>query len=129
MTMMSASSSAPDSSSSPFSVNVSIRSVTTDADPSLIALKRSPSGTRHIRWSHGLYGRREVGVDVVPVGKLLLEALAEELLHQLGPPLAELVEGLGGEGVDHRTTSPDQRSGMELCMTLTAGFRAGIDRM
>ena len=54
VTTRSASSSAPDSSLSPVSVNVSIRSVTTDALPSQIAAKRSPSGTRHMRWSHGL---------------------------------------------------------------------------
>ena len=54
VTIRSASSSAPDSSRRPFSVNVSMRSVTTDARPLPIASKRSPSGTRHMRWSHGL---------------------------------------------------------------------------
>ena len=38
----------------PVSVNVSMRSVTTDASPLRIALNRSPSGTRQRRWSHGL---------------------------------------------------------------------------
>ena len=37
----------------PSRVKRSMRSVTTDASPVLIASKRSPSGTRHIRWSHG----------------------------------------------------------------------------
>ena len=54
VTMMSASSSRPDSSLIPRSVKVSIRSVTTDASPALMALNRSPSGTTHSRWSHGL---------------------------------------------------------------------------
>ena len=54
VTMRSASSSSPDSSACPVSVNVSMRSVTTDARPSLIASNRSPSGTRQRRWSHGL---------------------------------------------------------------------------
>ena len=38
----------------PVSVNVSMWSVTIDARPALIASNRSPSGTRHRRWSHGL---------------------------------------------------------------------------
>ena len=38
----------------PRSVKVSIRSVTTEARPSRIALNKSPSGTAHSRWSHGL---------------------------------------------------------------------------
>ena len=37
----------------PCSVKVSMRSVTTDAVPCLIALKRSPFGTTQSRWSHG----------------------------------------------------------------------------
>ena len=36
-------------------VNRSMRSVTTDARPSLIAANRSPSGTTQSRWSHGPY--------------------------------------------------------------------------
>ena len=55
VTMMSASSSVPEASLSPVSVKVSMWSVTTEALPSLSALKRSPSGTRQTRWSHGLY--------------------------------------------------------------------------
>ena len=55
VTMMSASSSAPDSSSSPFSVKVTIRSVTTEAVSSLMALNRSPLGTAQKRWSQGSY--------------------------------------------------------------------------
>ena len=51
---MSASSSSPDASLRPFSVNVSIWSVTIDALPCRIASNRSPSGTRQTRWSHGL---------------------------------------------------------------------------
>ena len=50
---MSASSSAPDASFSPFSVNVSISSVTIDASPDASASKRSPSGTRQTRCVHG----------------------------------------------------------------------------
>ena len=53
VTIRSASSSAPDASAMPVSVSVSMRSVTTDTRPSLIASKRSPSGTTHKRWSHG----------------------------------------------------------------------------
>lgn len=45
----------PDSSRSPDDVNSAIRSVTTDARPDRIAANRSPSGTRHNRWSHGWY--------------------------------------------------------------------------
>ena len=41
--------------------------------------------------------RREVGVDVVALGQLPLDALAEQLLHQLGPTAAELEERLRGE--------------------------------
>jgi hypothetical protein len=54
VTMTSAGSSVPDVSRIPCSVNVSMVSVTTDARPSLIDRNRSPSGIRHIRWSHGL---------------------------------------------------------------------------
>ncbi len=54
VTTMSASSSAPDSSRMPVSVNSAISSVTTSARPLLMAAKKSPSGARHIRWSHGL---------------------------------------------------------------------------
>ena len=54
--MMSASTLAPVTSRTPFSVNVSICPVTTDAVPSRMARNRSPSGTMHIRWSHGSYG-------------------------------------------------------------------------
>ena len=54
VTTRSASSSAPDASLMPVSVNVSMWSVTIEARPLLSALKRSPSGTRHMRWSHGL---------------------------------------------------------------------------
>ncbi len=56
VTTTSASSSRPDSSSTPRSVKVRIRSVTTAARPPRIALNRSPSGTAHSRWSHGSYG-------------------------------------------------------------------------
>ena len=51
---MSASSVSPDSSSMPFGTNVLIRSVTTAAYPSRIDFIMSPSGTKQIRWSHGL---------------------------------------------------------------------------
>ena len=54
VTITSASSSSPDSSRMPVSVNVSTRSVTIEAFPSQIASNMSPSGTRHRRWSHGL---------------------------------------------------------------------------
>ncbi len=53
VTTMSASSSDPDASRRPFSVNVSMRSVTTVTRPDAIDSKRSPSGTRHMRWSQG----------------------------------------------------------------------------
>ena len=53
VTMMSAASSAPDSSRIPVSVKRTMRSVTTEAEPSAMALNRSESGTTHIRWSHG----------------------------------------------------------------------------
>ena len=46
-------------SSRPVSVNDTIRSVTTEAEPSRIAANRSPSGTRHSRWSHGSYAGRK----------------------------------------------------------------------
>ena len=46
VTMTSASSSVPDSSRRPFSVKRSMWSVTTDAEPSRIAAKRSPFGHR-----------------------------------------------------------------------------------
>jgi hypothetical protein len=55
LTMTSASSSAPERSFRPVSVNVSMWSVTTDARPLRSTRKRSPLGTRHIRWSHGSY--------------------------------------------------------------------------
>ena len=55
VTITSASSVAPDSSWMPVSVTVRMRSVTTDAEPLRIAANRSPSGTRHRRWSHGPY--------------------------------------------------------------------------
>ena len=64
VTTMSAGSSSPDVSSRPFGVNESIRSVTIDASPRLIARNRSPSGTRHRRWSQGLYvGRKWVSTS------------------------------------------------------------------
>ena len=53
VTMMSASICSPEASRRPVSVNASIRSVTIEARPSLMASKRSPSGTRHMRWSQG----------------------------------------------------------------------------
>jgi hypothetical protein len=37
----------------PVGVKRSIVSVTIDALPAEMALNRSPSGTRHRRWSHG----------------------------------------------------------------------------
>ena len=55
VTIRSASSSCPDASFSPVSVNVSIWSVAIEALPSEIAPNRTPSGTRQTRWSHGLY--------------------------------------------------------------------------
>lgn len=51
---MSAANSRPDCSRIPFSVKVSIASVTTEARPSRMALNMSASGTAHRRWSHGL---------------------------------------------------------------------------
>ena len=54
VTTMSASSSAPDLSLIPVSVNSAIWSVTTSARPLRMAAKKSPSGARHMRWSHGL---------------------------------------------------------------------------
>ena len=89
----SASSSAPDSSLSPFSVKVSIRSVTIDALPALIDSNRSPSGTRQRRWSHGLVARGEVSVDVVAVRKVLDHAAADHSLHELWPASAGVEEG------------------------------------
>ena len=53
LTTMSASRCSPDSSSTPFSVNVAIRPVTIDVVPLRRVRNRSPSGTRHSRWSHG----------------------------------------------------------------------------
>ncbi len=55
VTMTSAFSSRPEVSFSPFSVKVSIWSVTTSALPERSALKRSPPGTRQTRSSQGLY--------------------------------------------------------------------------
>ena len=52
-TTMSASSSSPDEVRMPVSVKVSMVSVTTEARPSLIAVKMSPSGTTAIRCCHG----------------------------------------------------------------------------
>ena len=46
---MSASSSSPELSFMPLLVNSSMVSVTTEAFPELMALKKSPLGTRHIR--------------------------------------------------------------------------------
>jgi cation diffusion facilitator CzcD-associated flavoprotein CzcO len=53
VTMMSASRCLPDFSLIPLASKLSIWSVTTLALPWLIALKKSASGTRHRRWSHG----------------------------------------------------------------------------
>ena len=55
VTMMSASSSCPDFNRMPFSVNVSISSVTIEALPELIPANRSPSGTNASRCRHGRY--------------------------------------------------------------------------
>ncbi len=52
---MSAASSSPDASRRPVGVNVAIWSVAIDTLPARMDRNRSPSGTRHIRWSHGLY--------------------------------------------------------------------------
>ena len=41
-----------------------------------------------------------MGVDVVALGQLALDALAQQALHQRGPALAELVAALGGEGLE-----------------------------
>jgi hypothetical protein len=55
VTMMSAASSSPEARRRPFGVKRSMRSVTMDARPLCNALNRSPSGTKHMRWSHGSY--------------------------------------------------------------------------
>ena len=54
VTITSASISAPPRRLTPRSVNVWTWSVTIDARPALTAANRSPSGTTHRRWSHGL---------------------------------------------------------------------------
>lgn len=61
----SASSSSPVRSCRPFSVKVSISSVTTAALPERIAVKRSPSGTKQRRSSHGL----SRGLKCLPASK------------------------------------------------------------
>ena len=53
VTMMSASMVSPDFSRMPVSVKRSISSVTTEAVPAAIALNRSASGTKAMRWRHG----------------------------------------------------------------------------
>ena len=55
VTTTSAGSSSPDETRTPLSVNVSMVSVTTSTLPSRMVRNRSPSGTRHSRWSQGSY--------------------------------------------------------------------------
>ena len=75
VTTTSASSSAPDASRIPVEVKVSTWSVTTSARPSRMTWNRSPSGTRHSRWSHGSYAGRKCRSTSYPSGSRATTAL------------------------------------------------------
>ena len=100
VTMMSASSSRPEVSRSPLSVKRSIRSVTTDAAPAEMALKRSPFGDGAEALVPGVVAGREVRGDVVAGGQLALQALGEHAPDQLRVLPAHLVEDLGQDGME-----------------------------
>ena len=88
---MSASISSPDVSRMPVSVKVSMVSVTIDAVPRRRALKRSPSGTRHSRWSHGSYVGLKCSSTSISGGSCLDGVLADEAAQHVGALAAELV--------------------------------------
>ena len=52
----------------PVGVKVSMVSVTTEARPWRMARKRSPSGTKQTRWSHGSYAGRKWRSTSYPSG-------------------------------------------------------------
>ncbi len=106
VTMMSASRVRPDSRSSPVSVNVVIRSVTTEAVPERMAANRSPSGGDAQPLVPGRVGRVEVFVDRISGWQLPGGDPAQDAAGQAGVAAAELPDGplLGdvlvpGEGV------------------------------
>ena len=68
VTTMSASITAPDDSRTPVAVNSSILSVSTDAVPSRMASKKSPSGTNAMRCCHGRYAGVKCFSMSVPSG-------------------------------------------------------------
>lgn len=86
MTITSASSSVPDVNRTPFGVNRSMESVTTDARPEMMTLRRSQALIPRLR-------RVEVDVDVdVEVGRQQLGVgLADDAAHLRRLALGELV--------------------------------------
>ena len=83
MTITSASSSAPEVSFSPLSVNVSISSVTMEASPLLERLEQVAVRHEAHALLPGVVTRVEVGVDVVALGQAALHAAADHLAHQV----------------------------------------------
>src|SRR5262249_5578266 len=100
VTMMSPSSSLPDRSRSPRSVNSSTWSVTTDAAPSLIALKKSPAGPTASWLAPGVVRGGEVGDAAVAGRQLPFEHPAQQALDELGTAAAQPEEPLRGEGLE-----------------------------
>ena len=99
VTTMSASSSSPDSSRTPVSVKVSIRSVTTEARPSPDRLEQVAVGHQAQPLVPRVVARLEVGVDVVAVGQLLDRHLPDPAADHVGPAPAEPVDQRGQRDV------------------------------
>ena len=67
----------------PDASKVSMVPVATEASPLLIDRNRSPSGTRHIRWSHGSYVGRKCVSTSYPSGSIL--AFSRRIIRRTGP--------------------------------------------
>ena len=79
-------------------MKVSMWSVTTETRPSRIARKRSASGTRHRRWSHGLYGGVKC-FESYSLAELVAHASRHHPLENFGPLSREVVEERSGKHV------------------------------